>query len=67
MVFVFSPLPQLLGMKQIMVWVILIFNFFVFLVFFQHIAASKGYEDIVVFLVEQGVGINISGWLFHYL
>lgn len=29
----------------------------------QHVSASKGYEDITAFLIEQGVDVNISGEL----
>lgn len=32
----------------------------IFFCFIQHIAATKGYEDITVFLIEKGVDINVS-------
>ena len=29
----------------------------------QHLAASKGHEDITLFLIQEGVEVNISGKL----
>lgn len=30
---------------------------------YQHLAAAKGYEDITLFLIQEGVDINLSGTL----
>lgn len=32
---------------------------------FQHLAASKGYEDIVQFLLQKKAGVNIIGESSH--
>ncbi|RWW32500.1 hypothetical protein GW17_00002805 [Ensete ventricosum] len=31
----------------------------------QHLAASRGYEDITLFLIQEGVDVNLSGTFFE--